>query len=66
LGQKSALAYKVPRQCQFVLLVKAHLRKGKALGSEGGKVLGRRFLINRGKKLNGGFTAHDRNSDINV
>jgi hypothetical protein len=39
-GHKNCLDLKVPRQCPLVLLIEVRLRKGKALGSERGKMLG--------------------------
>jgi hypothetical protein len=54
------------RKRLVVLQVEILLRKGKALGSEESKGLEVDFLVSRRHKLTRGFTAYDRNYDINV
>jgi hypothetical protein len=57
---------KAPRQRPLVLLIEVHLTEGKALGNEEGKVLRCGVCYDQRKKLEQGFTTHDRNSDITV
>jgi hypothetical protein len=53
-------------QCQLVLLAEVRLKQGKSLGSLEGKGLGSALVTSSGKRLCWGFTAYDRNFDINV
>jgi hypothetical protein len=59
-GQKHFTALKVPRQCPLVLLVGVGLRKGKALGSEKGKMLGCGLSCDQRKEVEPDFTEHGR------
>jgi hypothetical protein len=45
---------KIPRQCQFFLLVEARLRKGKVLGSEVNKGLGSELRYDERKEVGQG------------